>query len=448
KMRWWVVQDGGRWRIYDFEDVSVAARGSAMGGSMITEMTRGGMALVAEMRQTTELAKEAQQALVNEEFEKAEGLLARVRNRRVPAALAPILNVWGALIKVRLNQPDEALELLAAAERELPDCPAVYELQAAAHSTNGDHDRAIAAANRYVDLIGPDDDICLLLGTSYLALDRTADAAREYRRALDDNSECVDALTGLRACLGPDDKAELGDRLTKMRDPARSLREVVDEALDEDDPAAARAYVAAARKVAPDHPETLAQAGRLALRDGDHESGIPLFVRALDRAGKEDRATVFNLFAREAVSAGKAIEAYKALKPADARQGFQLLAYELEDELDLSENPKPLDDLAAAHEKQSPDDAWIGYFKGTLAAARNDRDRAEALLAAAMEKAPDDGARMTFRHRRVSNLVAAGRAEEAYAKVGPRRATFQQLVYALWRDEDTPVLAKVVAAHG
>jgi len=447
KMRWWVIRDGDRWQIFDFEDVSLGGRASVLSGSAITEVFRGGRNL-NEMRENTRLVLEAQTALLSGEFEKADGMLEKVRRRSLPRALAPLMEVWAAIAKLRLDRPAEALALLTAVERELPDSPAVYELQASAHALLEDHDRAVAAANRYIDLIGPDDSICLLLGNSLLALDRRADAAREYRRALDDDPECVDALFGLRACLGADEKGELGDRLARSPQPVKHLAQLVNEALDEQDPAAARIYVAAARKAAPDHPETLAQAGRLALREREAEAGIELFLKALDKATKDNRVGVFRQFAREAAEAGKAVEAYRALKPADAREGFRRFAEALEDELDLAEDAQPFDELIAAHEKRHPDDPWTGYFKGVAAAARNDYDRAEALFAAAMDKATDDETRGWFRSPRVSNLIAAGRAEEAYAKVGPRASTFQQIMHALWRDEDTPVLAKIVAAHG
>jgi tetratricopeptide (TPR) repeat protein len=146
------------------------------------------------------------------------------------------------------------------------------------------------------------------------------------------------------------------------------------------------------------------------------------------------------------VRKGKVEDVYRNLSDEDCERGFRDLAEELIDDVDLEnvEVAKRMEGLLAAHRARRPKDVWLAYFEGELAHSRKKYDEAESRYSDAMKRAPDDETRDRFRSSRVENLFTAGRALEAYIKVGPSRAVFAQLTA---RTDDVPSLAGLIWIH-
>jgi tetratricopeptide (TPR) repeat protein len=446
KMRWWLTHDGA-WRFYDYEDSSFGGRASILAGSAITELLTRGPAGAPAVRESFAVFQDAHRAVMAGEFEKADRLLADPKLNQLPGVAQPIVDLWRAISAMQLRRPADALRLLDRAERGMPDAPVIFLVRASCYEQTEEWERVVTAGRRYVELIGPDEDICLQLGNALVELGRHAEAAAEYRRALDDAPETRDALAGLIACAGHVDKTEITDRFARFSDPAAHLADLVIRAGNDVD--MAEALVRVVREKSPTNPEGLFQAGRLRLRKDDLSGAITLFLQALDHAG-EKRARYRDSFAWEMASRGKAVEGYSALPDRDAEAAFLTLADTLREDFDPGkpDDLKTLETLIAAHRKRKPTDLWLDYFQGVLHNRRKEYDAAEQLFAAGMARAKDDDARERFRWERVENLVDANRIGVAYWTVGSRRDTFGQLASRLWSDDKLPRLMVLVWAHG
>jgi tetratricopeptide (TPR) repeat protein len=449
KMRWWLVNDRG-WRVYDIEDVSMGGRVTAESGSVVAELAAGGrfardraLALQPRIRKF----QQAQSALLDGEFDNAERILADPDLAGLPQTLKPVIALWRAIAACRLNKVPEAHRFLDEAERGLPDSPAVFLVRAECHATAEEWDKVLVAGRKYVELIGADEEICIHMGNAFAGLGQHAEAAAEYRKALDDIPDSVGALSGLIVCIRPDDRAELGERFARFKNPSKHLAELIAQAGEDDE--ACAILVAVVRDKAPNDPEALFQAGRLQLRKNELPEAVRLFLRAIEQGG-EQRARFLGRFAWEMAERGKAIEAYQALPDADAEAGFKSLAEALEDdpEENFEKRLKPLESLIDVHRKRKPMDVWIAYYEGVLHNGRRQFDRAEKALAVGMGRDLDPESRERFRWLRVQNLAEAGREVEAYLKVAPRRETFSQLADRMYEDTQLPLLAALVWMHG
>jgi len=208
---------------------------------------------------------------------------------------------------------------------------------------------------------------------------------------------------------------------------------------------------------APTKAEELFQAGQLKLETDDVPGAVKLFLQSLEHGG-EKRWMYRDRFVWAMAEAGKTTEAYAALSDADSESGFR----ELVKALRYHEKPnepvyggKVLEALIAAHRKRKPQDAWLAYYQAMVHREKREYDAAERELADGMARlphglppSPEAITIDLFRGQRVTNLVDAGRIFEAYWKVGPRRATFDQLGYRFYDKSHLPMLAILVWVHG
>jgi len=443
KMRWWLINDNG-WRAYDMEEAAIAGRSSELGGAVFTEVVARGVAGVNEQKVRVASFLEAQACLARAEFDKAERLLADPDLELLPTSLRPFLKVWRAIVKVRLEKFPEALTLINEIEKAMPDCPVLHYMLAACYSSTAEWDKVLVAGRKYIDLIGEDEDICIYMGNAYHGLDRRPEAAVEYRKALDDVPESETALMGLIISLKPEEKGELAVRFARFKDPASHLSALIVQAGE--DNLAIEMLVGVVRKKSPNDPEGLFQDARLNLLKDKEAESIKLFLQASEKAG-EERARFVRRFTFEMMSRGKGVAAYKAVPDADRDIAFQSIAGSLADEEPEPAQLKQVEELLDVHRENKPKDAWLPYYQGNLYHARMEYDLAEKAYADACSREVDDQTRETFRWSRVENLAGANRIGEAYAKVGPRRETFQQLASRLREDHDLPTLGTLIWIH-
>jgi tetratricopeptide (TPR) repeat protein len=446
KMRWWLVNNSGGWRIYDYEDSSVGGRATTLSGTIMAEFLARGPANAPALQPRLATLTRAQAALLAGDFEEGRRLLADPDLQQLPIALQPILNLWRAIAAFRTNHFADALRLLDQVERKLPDSPVLYLLRAGCFSGTEEWEKVVAAGQKYIELIGRDDDVCLYLGNAYAELGRHAEAADEYRKALDDLPDSEPALIGLMVALKADEKGELARRFARFKDPAAHLVSLITAAGD--DHVAIEQFVNVVREKAPTDPEGLFQAARLRLAKNDDPEAVRLFLRAIEHGGKA-RDSYVERFAEEMAARGKATEAYAALPDKDRKSGFQALAEAVSYEVDHDgATARQLPELIAARRKHEPADPWLFFYDGVVHRSRKQYDLAEKAFADGMarELSPED--RERFRWLRVVNLADGHRELEAYAKVGPRRATFSQLASHMEDDADLPKLSVLIWIHG
>jgi predicted Zn-dependent protease len=458
KMRWWLRWDGSRWKVYDSEDLQAGMRISVMLGSLLNELAARDLdaAGLAAIKQATEAIKEAQAALAGGQVDQAEQALQRVGAFRLPAALEAYHHfAWGVVHIGRGDRAAEGLKELDAAERLNPDMPIVHLVRAQAYAALQQPEHTVEHARKYIDALGPDGNAYLLIGQAHEALDRHAEAADSFRRALDDTPEMEEAFIALRSKLDVRDAAELGERLRKMRDPAAHFDRLFNNALWAGDCVAAEALCEGLAQVHPDSVAVTSARVRLKVRAGRTDEATDLFRASLTKVSDQqdrDRVRLDYLYAM--ASEGHGLDAYRAVPNTDAGAAFRALADNMLDfDLDRDERPggrepdKELRGLIDAHRQRLPGDPWLHFYTAQLHMQAKDYDAAEKELAAGMAKPLDEESRDRFRSVRVWARFQAGRGLSAYGDIGPNDKTFRQLAGLLNSPERADDLQKLIEAH-
>jgi len=180
---------------------------------------------------------------------------------------------------------------------------------------------------------------------------------------------------------------------------------------------------------------------RLKIRQNKVAEGLALFKAALaQRAEDNQRVQAVSEILVDLVQANQPLEGYRAAP--DARRAFLTVAWQL---LRLGRD-EDLRRLVETHRAGQPDDLWLAYYEGRLHLRAMAWDKAAAVLAEGLKKAPEDN-RESFRYWLVYALYKAGRYLRANAEVEPHKETFAQLTNLLARDKKGVELGALVTAQ-
>ena len=451
KMRWWVIRDGDRWRVYDLEDLSLGGRFSQLVGLVVAEGLRGGRLPDWARPEVTGAINDGMVAVLNGDHAEAERRVSAIRPGLLPRPLEAVRQVVLALAKEGLGRWDEALRACDEAEACNPDMPLVHFVRAVAYNQLGKFEEAVASGRKYVEALGPEADAYLQIGVALSRLGRHEEAAEALRAGLDDQPNFPEILDELRRCLPADRKEEVGRRFAALRDPAGQFGRLLNEALADEDFEGAEVLIEARRRQAPADPEVLFQYARLRDRQDRPDEAFRLFPRALELAPPQRRPEYLSTFLAAMAGRGRHLEAYRTLADADATAAFRQLASDLLDDLDDDESDPDalgkLEKLMAAHRKRMPDDPWLNFYEGELCLVRRDYDGAERAFSEGMKKDLDGEDREEFRDRRLEACYRGGKGLWAYANVGPRKEVFDRLVWRYAGDRDADGLEALLRAH-
>lgn len=437
KFRWWVQKRDGRWRIYDFEDLNTGIRSSVILGTLSGKGLPG-----AAISKSFERVIGAAQAMQQLDVDTAGKELRAVARVKFPPPLDALRRMLEGVVAFARDEPEEALKQFDRAESLRADLPILHYLRAVVHNGLGNHEKALAHARKYVELLGDDANAYAEIGDALMELKRPTEAAAAYRKGLDDYPDSVENFEGLRKALPAGKKAELGDHFARMSKPGERFEELVEDALLSDDDETAAALIAAYRKKAPDNPAVDYYAARVRILKNDIPEGIRLFKAALARVKDADKRDEYTEgFLDAMVEAGKPVEAYHAAPDAD--RAFRSLAGSLA----AGKDEKPLRRLIDAHRKQRPNDPWLHFYTGQAELIAEDYARAERAFAAGAVQAKHADDQERFRYWQVHARCKAGKGLSAYGEIGPPKATFDQLAEQFADDEDARQLEALVAAH-
>lgn len=442
KMRWWVKKSPAGWKIYDYEELNTSLRISTLMSQLLAQGTPGGR-LPTWARDFQKLMAAAV-ALSEQDFAKAEATLKPLAQSHFPKQMEAVrLTLLGVAIMGQ-GRFEEALQEWDRAEAIHADLPVLASLRAIAFNNLEKHEQALEQGRKAIRLMGDDAEVYHQIGFAAESLHRADEAVEAYRAGLRDDPAAVENLQGLRRVLPAGQKAELADWLAKTPKPRETFQVLLAEAMNVKDDEAAEALADGLRKVAPGDPAPDLVKARLNIRKKKVNIGIAQFKSAIAKVkGEAERQTQVQQFLDEMVAAGKIIEGYRAAP--DPGPAFRHLADELEDE---DERQGDLRRLIAEHRQRQPKDPWLFYYVGQLAINDKQYDEAEKNYARAMTLAGDDGeAREQFRERRVFAAFKAGKALDAYTRIGPRRETFQQLAQLLTGARNPEQLQALLKAH-
>ncbi|HUR55547.1 MAG TPA: hypothetical protein VMZ71_15535 [Gemmataceae bacterium] len=298
----------------------------------------------------------------------------------------------------------------------------------------------------------------LLLPLVLLAAPQPPDEAAELR-----------AIETLRQKLPDARKGELGERLAKLKDPVEGFRTLIGYAAEQDiegayDHAAYDAYLAAFRKLRPDHPDGFYFAALRASGVGKHAEAFDLYKTTLEKAPAAEREKYLEPCVRGMAIHGKELETYEAVPPADRGVTFRLLSEKLYGglflfhhvEVGVKEARQRLDRLVERHATVVPADPRPMLVRGQL--KQQDREWATAeewyaKFLAATRKADNLTGWATAFYGRVDVAFHRGRGLAIYRELAPTvdattgKAVFERLEEQYEKARDAAGYKALLAEH-
>lgn len=437
KMRWWLTRRSGQWKVYDLEDLDLGMRVSALTGALAVQAAGN----LTETGRALKTLGEAFQAIRQEDFDGADRKLAQVAAVKLPKEVEALRQLATAVVRLEHGQANESLEALDAAAALQPDVPLIDFLRGRALNFLGHWDKAEPPLEKFRDLLGDDDAVCRELGLSLRGQKRFADAAGEYRKALDANPKDAVAYQGLLKCLDANAAADdLGPRFARLDDSRKNFDAFAADCERRQFARLLVPLVEAMRKIDPDYAPVDYYGALAEARAGHADRAVPLFRSALAKQPDEQQRRVYaEHFVEVMAAAGHGAAAYAAAP--DPRAAFAYLAASAL----KRHRSEELRELVAAHGKKDPADTLLPWYQAEVYAGDGRYARAQKAFASA--RPPDEETLATFRASRVLCRYHAGEALSAYREIGPRPETFRQLAELAWWDEDDKLLQELLDAH-
>lgn len=253
KWRWWLKETAGRWRIYDFEDMSTCLRASNLMAAT-AEIIQRSPSLLPRMQAQLENYRETARAIVAQDFDRARQLLGVLEPEALPREAQAVCAMFQAIVCMNDGRPLEALEACDRAEGLHSSMAILHVVRARVLNALGRHAEAKQAAETYIEELSGDADAYLHLGDALAGLGQRQPAAEAYRQGLDDDCNSVDNLFGLGQVLPAGGKQEVGTRFAVMMRPAEQFKRLCDAFWAEDEFECVETLVAAYAPVAQDDP--------------------------------------------------------------------------------------------------------------------------------------------------------------------------------------------------
>jgi tetratricopeptide (TPR) repeat protein len=441
KQRLWVKKRGDQWRLYDIESLEDGSRMSTLYGVLLEAtrpgnvqpwVTKGGHLQAASTALTFKDADGA-----DEEIRELDGITLP------PQLQLRVISIKTAIALLR-EKPDDALKLLDEAQAIQSDLPFISRQRAIAYNLKEQYDKALAAARKYLDLLGDDAKAWHAAGEALEGLGRPAEALDAYRKGHDDMPSYVENLTGIARLLTPDKKQELATRF------AKTVKETLDKgetfatiATEIENGEMLEALVAAYRKGGGKGYGVNYHDARAKLLLGRYEEAHALLKPLVAKAPKEEQADVLGMLVEAAAGTGKWHEAYQTIPDAtDAVQRIGKVLIEQNKSADLKT-------LADMHKKKAPEDGHAPYFLGKALMIDKDYAKAGDQFAAAIKLSKTAEERDRFREGFVAARYKGGKGLAAHTEADPqdKPEVFNQLADLMVADKDADGLAKLADAQ-
>jgi tetratricopeptide (TPR) repeat protein len=238
---------------------------------------------------------------------------------------------------------------------------------------------------------------------------------------------------------------------------------------------AVAALASALRAAAPGDPEGQVWQARVEILKGGLAKAGTLLRSALGRQQQPpERARYLREFLYDSAAAGKPLDGYREAPDPDS--AFRTLADALlgrfsdrslpvadfDDDFpddDFDDEPLPprrmsaaqasaaLRQLIAAHLEKRPDDAAAHLYAGEIYRREGAYDKAAEAFAHGMARKPPPELRLRFQYDHVQALYQAGKGLSAYTDLGRDKQTYYQLASLFVRDHKAKGLEALIAAH-
>ncbi len=446
EVRWWIVRSGQGWKAFDWELLQYGLRGSTELAIYYSYADDPGL---DQYNRCMADVRAANQFQADYEYASAAESLRAAESRSVLPQLQDDAALVVGFAWLRSGDAKQALENFRRVTLPAAAPGALYG-QALCHSRLSQHQQAIDLAVKYEALVGSGPHVSQLKAEALTSLERTAEAAAEWRKLLKFDPNNFEALRSFGLALAEDEKDVLAEFVSRADDPPATAESLAEGFLPYGDTAAVQAMVTLLRKLAPDSPRVDYVLGLAAESDDDYEQAAELFQKAMNATTDEDqRLNYLYRYLNSTASAGQAVAGYEAAP--DPAEAFNYLAGGYEDGESVVDRAT-LEQLLEAHRKRQPDDPWIHYYAGLLLSEREEYEAAERELRAGIERVGVEESEQEYlldglRYQMVSVLSAQGRHMEAYETIEPPEETFRQIADICRWAGKTEELKQLVAAH-
>jgi hypothetical protein len=175
---------------------------------------------------------------------------------------------------------------------------------------------------------------------------------------------------------------------------------------------------------------------------GRDDRAVLLFKSALAKQmNAHKRKEYVKAFLAAMAKAGKAVPAYAAAP--DATEAFRVLAAELK----KGQRTDELRRLVRTHGKKVPRDPLLPFYQAEMHVEDENYALADKTFQAGLAIPPDAATLAEFRASRVAARYHTGHMLSAYAEIGPRQETFEQLADLCLEEEDLSRLQTLLDAH-
>ena len=381
--------------------------------------------------------------IVDKDANAAEKHLQKTEGKDLPKSVEAFRWMVTALIYLNRNRTGPALEAMNKAHALRPDMPCLDLFKGIAYNNLTEWTKALKHLEAYRELLGDDVNVCREIGVALSGLNRHPEACVSFRKALEYDPRDVELLLSLLRSMGPNDKRdELGTRFAKLRNPHASFEILAQDCRDARDGQGLEPIALAMRKIDPKYIPAHFHLALAQAWNGRAVEAVQSFkvvmARETDAAKRSKYATQL---LPALAQAGQGVEVY-ALAP-DAWEAFRLRGGGLLRDYHLDE----LKRLATIHARKHPFDLLLPLYWGEVYAYEGQHLLADKAFTAGLAVAPEAVPLEPFRASRVLARYHTGRALSAYADIGPRQETMNQLAYLCFQDRKYDLLKSLLDAH-
>jgi tetratricopeptide (TPR) repeat protein len=241
KQRWWLVQEEGTWKLYDFEDVDGGIRGSTMMGAMLSGMKGGKEPWVDPL---LSLARSGQgEDAVLDQLANGRTHAEEILKHDAPEEVRNMarITITGALIADQ--KFEETLKYFEEMDKSANPSPVRHYMRASALAGLGRQDEALAAYEAYAKELGWDSDVYESVANIHFEKGNKVLAFENALKGVSDNKNSTACLSLAAVAAGPGQLRELAKHFEATSDPEVAYEEAIDHAVFVEDLPRARALL-------------------------------------------------------------------------------------------------------------------------------------------------------------------------------------------------------------
>ena len=353
--RYWLIKKGAEWRVFDFEDLDVPLRFTALtGSSAVARATKreGFAPAVLSLQRGI-------QALEQESFDEAWQVLNSIPSKEIPRVLESARQMLLGMVHMNLDQAAAAMRRFETAEQLNKDMVVLDRLRAVVLNRSRRYQQALGYAKRYTSRVGLDAQIQLEIGKAQIGLGNTDAAIKAFEAGLQDNPDEPELIARYAMALNPGRKPQAIDLYRKMYRPAARFEYIADLVSENRDAVTLRLFNRAFAALSPGHAIVDFYEARALEIEGRLPQALKMYDRAL-RKVKDPNILQGYLepWLDAMLASGKVVEAFE--RSPDAGFALRYLGWDLS----RADRPNELRQLvrAAAKAAKNPRPPEVDFF--------------------------------------------------------------------------------------